>query len=71
MITVESFTRELIFGQKLELPDVISDPSEKKDSRKDKRKRKRGPRKKKNHSNDDDDDLEDATESDSLAAASS
>ena len=46
-ITVDQFTRELIFGQKLDLPDVISDPNEKKDNKKDRRKRKRGPRKKK------------------------
>ena len=36
-ITIENFTRELIFGKKLEVPDVISDPSEKKDNKKEKR----------------------------------
>ena len=48
LITIENFTRELIFGQKLVLPDVITDPEEKneKKNKKDRRKRKRGPRKK-------------------------
>ena len=46
-ITIDNFTRELIFGKKLQLPDVITDPEEKKEKgKKDRRKRKRGPRKK-------------------------
>ncbi len=57
-ITIENFTKELIFGKKLEVPDVITDLSEKKDNKKDRRKRKRGPRKKKdaqdNHGTDSD-----------------
>ena len=46
-ITVDKFTRPLIFGQKLVVPDVITDTTEKKDNKKDRRKRKRGPRRKK------------------------
>ena len=51
-ITIENFTKELIFGKKLEVPDVITDLSEKKDNKKDRRKRKRGPRKKKDAQDD-------------------
>ena len=47
LITVEQFTRPLVFGQKLVVPDVITDTTEKKDNKKDRRKRKRGPRRKK------------------------
>ena len=46
-ITVAEFTRPLIFGVKLVVPDVINDPNESKDNKKDRRKRKRGPRRKK------------------------
>jgi len=48
IVTIENYTRELVFGQKLVLPDVISDPATKDDkkNKKDRRKRKRGPRKK-------------------------
>ena len=60
-ITIENFTRELIFGKKLEVPDVISDPAEKKDNKKDRRKRKRGPRKKKSAQDDNDTDSDSYT----------
>ena len=46
-ITVEKFTKPLIFGEKLQVPDVITDPNEKRDNKKDRKKRKRGPRRKK------------------------
>ena len=47
-ISVEAFTKPLIFGQKLETPNVFVDKDpEKKDNKKDRRKRKRGPRRKK------------------------
>lgn len=49
-ITVEKFTRPLIFGQKLDIPDVITNPDEKRDNKKDRKKRKRGPRRKKTSS---------------------
>ena len=49
-ITLEKFTKPLVFGEKLEVPDVISDPAEKKDNKKDRKKRKRGPRRKKSSS---------------------
>ena len=63
LITLENFTKPLIFGKKLDVPDVISDPSEKKDNKKDRRKRKRGPRRKK-------DDRESATDTDFSAMES-
>jgi len=46
-LTIENFTRELIFGKKLEVPIFTSDPQEKTVSKKDRKKRKRGPRKNK------------------------
>ena len=49
-ITLEKFTKPLVFGEKLEVPDVISDPAEKRDNKKDRKKRKRGPRRKKSSS---------------------
>ena len=47
LITVENFTKPLIFGKKLEVPDVITDPAEKSNNKRDRKKRKRGPRRKK------------------------
>ena len=47
-ITTEAFTKPLIFGQKLETPNVFVDKDpDKKDNKKDRKKRKRGPRRKK------------------------
>eukprot|EP00353_Schmidingerella_taraikaensis_P004688 CAMPEP_0185574000 /NCGR_PEP_ID=MMETSP0434-20130131/5562_1 /TAXON_ID=626734 ORGANISM="Favella taraikaensis, Strain Fe Narragansett Bay" /NCGR_SAMPLE_ID=MMETSP0434 /ASSEMBLY_ACC=CAM_ASM_000379 /LENGTH=160 /DNA_ID=CAMNT_0028190409 /DNA_START=1552 /DNA_END=2034 /DNA_ORIENTATION=+ len=66
LVTVELFTRELIYGKKLDLPDVITDPNEKKEkgNKKDRRRRKRGPRKKRG---DKDDENEQESDSDTDA----
>jgi len=52
LITLEKFTKPLIFGVKLMVPDVLTDPTEKKDNKKDRKKRKRGPRRKKTNDHD-------------------